>query len=274
MGYLARIVLGAPEVDSPPTRSFDSPIVAPDVEMIDLPLLNYDGTKSGPQRNNKKSDEQGNSERRDSERKNGEQRNGDRKNLDVSGIVPAISLPEVKTLATLDPDSNTSSATYVNFVDYANDTTSHGNSAIFEPHGEQVCASGCALSRHPTGKLSSTRYLELIDAFSSGSDTQSKSALEELLFYGPQTKTMFADYGPGNLSKSKTNLLTDQLQFSHAYVSIRVVDQQGIVRTWLDPTRVPFDRRHVFEMQTKNLQPLVTSGTLKRVGLDHVWMRL
>jgi len=37
---------------------------------------------------------------------------------------------------------------------------------------------------------------------------------------------------------------------------------------------VPFDRRHVFEMKTNSLQPLVTSGTVKRVGLNHAWIRL
>jgi hypothetical protein len=46
------------------------------------------------------------------------------------------------------------------------------------------------------------------------------------------------------------------------------------VRSWLDPTEVPFDRRHVFEMEASGVQPLVTSGTVKRVGLYHLWTRL
>jgi hypothetical protein len=37
---------------------------------------------------------------------------------------------------------------------------------------------------------------------------------------------------------------------------------------------VPLDRRHVFKMDTKDLPPLITSGTVKRVGLHHLWTRL
>ena len=37
---------------------------------------------------------------------------------------------------------------------------------------------------------------------------------------------------------------------------------------------VPLDRRHEFDMQVNNVQPLITSGTVKRVGLYHLWNRL
>ncbi len=262
LGYLARLVLGAPETDVPPTRLFNSPVTEP--ETIDLPLINYDGKKGVPQQKNKQDyDEQKDSDPGD----------------DSSGIVPAISLPQLPGLTTFSPSFDSRNATYVNFVDYANDTNSLSDSAlshsaIFEPHGDQVCASGCALSRHPTGKLSESNFRNLIKQFSDSDDARSSIALEELLFYGPQSRKMLATHGTGELPSGQAEYLVDQLRFTHSTVSIRVTDQQGVIRTWLDPTRVPFDHRHIFEMETKNLQPLVTSGTLKRVGLNHVWLRL
>ena len=44
--------------------------------------------------------------------------------------------------------------------------------------------------------------------------------------------------------------------------------------TEMMPERVPLDRRHVFELTPADLQPLVASGTVKRVGLHHIWTRL
>ena len=57
-------------------------------------------------------------------------------------------------------------------------------------------------------------------------------------------------------------------------MEVRVVDEHREIRCWLLPTSVPFDRRHVFELETANVQPLVVSGTVKRVGLNHLWTRL
>jgi len=57
-------------------------------------------------------------------------------------------------------------------------------------------------------------------------------------------------------------------------ISLRILDEAGRVRSRINGVRVPLDRRHVFEMENEGLQPLVTSGTVKRVGLDHLWTRL
>jgi len=52
------------------------------------------------------------------------------------------------------------------------------------------------------------------------------------------------------------------------------LDEAGEVRSWLPATRVPLDRRHEFDMEVHDVQRLITSGTVKRVGLDHLWTRL
>ena len=146
--------------------------------------------------------------------------------------------------------------------------------ALFEAHGHQWCASGCAASRHPTPYLRRAEYRELIQQYRDGPMTADNEALEALLFFGSQTRRWLDEEGVGDLDRSRESFLRHQLLTQRAIVEMRLVDQQGRVRSWLPATGVPLDRRHVFDMQTSDLQPLVTSGTVKRVGLGHVWVRM
>lgn len=160
------------------------------------------------------------------------------------------------------------------FTSFVERDFEHDSQAAFEPHGNQVCASGCALSRHPTGKLTSKRFSEMMGRFAHEQVGAASPSLEELLFYGLQTRELIVANGFGSINTKQAEFLWAELKRTHAKISLRVIDSNGEIRTWLPPTRVPLDRRHVFEMETKNLQPLVTSGTVKRVGLDHLWIRL
>jgi hypothetical protein len=155
------------------------------------------------------------------------------------------------------------------------DTTSDPR-AHFHPHGDQICASGCAASRHPTETLTIERFKKLAVEFDNSNvngDQDCLMALETLLYFGPQTRRML-DRFPRVISGKNRLALTEQLKTTHARISIRVVDEFGTIRSWIPPTRVPFDRRHVFEMESINLQPHVASGTVKRVGIDRLWTRL
>lgn len=227
LGYLARIVLGGPSAEPEPLNSFTDPIVEPEEDTIDLPIIG----KEPPN--------------------------------DNSGLVPPIVVP-----------GKTTTASSSRRIGIEHKAFTHDDSAVFEPHGEQICASGCAVSRHPTGKLTQRRFKKLLQKFSQAPLDESNSALEELLYYGPQTGQMIERFGSDGLGMEQARFLRKQLEYTHARISIRVVDQHGVVRTWLDHSLVPFDRRHVFEMETRDLQPLVTSGTVKRVGLNHLWTRL
>jgi hypothetical protein len=179
----------------------------------------------------------------------------------VAGLLPPLTRPQTTPVSLLNPSI---------FVD----AFSHDPQAAFHPHGEQVCASGCAASRHPTEELTESRFRRLIAQYAHQPISENSMALETLLYFGRQTREMLAAADQLHLDPERAAVLARELSVTHARISIRVVDREGEVRTWLSPTRVPFDRRHVFEMETSDVQPLVTSGTVKRVGLYHLWTRL
>ena len=146
--------------------------------------------------------------------------------------------------------------------------------ARFEPHGDQVCASGCAASRHPTPQLDTPDFHKLMAAYRFEPMDASSTALESLLFYGRQTQQLLDQHGDRPLDASRAKFLRRELRRTHAMIAFRIVDQRGRIRTQMPPTRVPLDRRHVFDMENTDLPPLVTSGTVKRVGLHHLWTRI
>ncbi len=154
-------------------------------------------------------------------------------------------------------------------ADFSKDNVAH-----FHPHGEEVCASGCAASRHPTKQLTREHFHELLAQYATEPMDETSFALESLLYFGRQTQELLKEDGDAPLDPLRSGLLQDELKKTHAKIEIRVVDEFGEIRTWLPPTRVPLDRRHEFDMQVSNVQPLITSGTVKRVGLYHLWNRL
>lgn len=156
--------------------------------------------------------------------------------------------------------------------------TSSDPRAHFHPHGDQVCASGCAVSNHPTDTLSPEHFKRLmaqfaVDATNDLQASKKRAALDTLLYFGVQTSSMLERF-PNFIGGQNLTELQRHLKTTHARISIRVVDEYGATRSWIPPTRVPFDRRHVFEMETAELQPHVASGTVKRVGIDRLWTRL
>ncbi len=248
LGYLARAVFGPPVSETENPNQFLKPL--PEIENtgLDDPELDLDG-----QHGDEADREQG------------------------QGLVPPIQVPGTARFSSADLFNsmydNVPAGTLTEAAHSARDFE-HDDRAVFEPHGNQVCASGCALSRHPTGKLSTMRFRQLLQEYALEPITASSPALDELLFYGPQTRELIEADGIGAINSERAGFLWEELKRTHVRISLRVIDIHGEIRSWLPPTRVPLDRRHVFEMETENLQPLVTSGTVKRVGLDHLWVRL
>jgi hypothetical protein len=146
--------------------------------------------------------------------------------------------------------------------------------AAFHPHGQRFCASGCTVSNHPTRELTKSLFRQLLAEYAQQPMDETSLALESLLYYGRQARQLIESEGVGPLDSERAAALRRELSRTHARISIRAVDERDAVRASLPPTRVPLDRRHVFRMDTNDLQPLVTSGTVKRVGLHHLWNRL
>jgi len=117
-------------------------------------------------------------------------------------------------------------------------------------------------------------FRQLLAQFAREPIDETSRAFETLLYYGPQAKKLLDSEGTAPLDPVRASVLRGELSRTHARIAIRVLDEHGAVRTSLPPTRVPLDRRHVFVMETNNVQPLETSGTVKRVGLHHLWNRL
>jgi hypothetical protein len=154
------------------------------------------------------------------------------------------------------------------------DTFNPDPRASFHPHGEKVCASGCAASNHPTETLTRERFEQLLRRYAVEPMDETSLAFETLLYFGRQTRDMLGKQSAAVLDPLREEVLRLELDRTHVKISIRLVDEEGEVRANLPPTKVPFDRRHEFTLDTHRVQPLITSGTIKRVGLYHLWTRL
>lgn len=144
-----------------------------------------------------------------------------------------------------------------------------------EPHGVQLCASGCALSRHPTPELPKQKFLDLVQAYSTEPMSEDSPALEELLFFGAQAKYYLRNSEEIALDAQRLAFLKKELSRDKVVAEFRILDDSGVVRVGLPPTEVGLDRRYVFEpLNTQDFQPPEASGTVKRVGLNHVWQRI
>jgi hypothetical protein len=100
-------------------------------------------------------------------------------------------------------------------------------------------------------------------------------AFDELLYFGAQTRFQLRNESLRKLLDTEhLMLLNRELSRERAMVSIRLLDQHGKVRAECPATEVPQHVRQVFECDVYDLQPLVCSGTVKRVGKNHIWQRL
>ena len=144
-----------------------------------------------------------------------------------------------------------------------------------EPHGTQICASGCALSRHPTPRLEPDRFSELIRSYAQQPMTEESPALEELLFFGAQTEFYLGGLQLSALDAQRLAFLSKELSRKQVVLEFRILDESGIARAFIPPTVVNLDKRYVFDpLNTQDFQPPEASGTVKRVGLNHLWQRI
>jgi hypothetical protein len=191
----------------------------------------------------------------------------------VDALVPPIDLGGANPISVIGPADRGASSSHTGLVSLLGDFNSDPR-ASFHPHGEKVCASGCAANSHPTEKLTRENFEQLLRRYAVGPMDETNLAFETLLYFGRQTQEMMAGQSDSVLDPLREAVLRQELKRTHAKISIRLVDDKGEVRSRLPPTKVPLDRRHEFKMDVNRVQPLITSGTIKRVGLYHIWTRL
>ena len=98
-------------------------------------------------------------------------------------------------------------------------------------------------------------------------------ALDTLLFHR-QATVAYLDRKGSELEGPQVDFLLRELARTHARVAMRLVDEHGVVRGELKPTRVPLGvKKHLAFEARQRLQPFETNGTAIRVGLGHIWSR-
>ncbi len=153
--------------------------------------------------------------------------------------------------------------------DVANDRGWTDSTPIVNP---VECKAGCGDARHPTKILSVKEFHRLVAEYESEPRTGGK-ALDALCYYGGQTLG-FMDSEEFTLDVSKRALLKHELQKDQALLSVRLIDADGNVCLSMLEHRVPLgERNHLHVDSTTIATPPIISGTVKRVGLHHIWAR-
>lgn len=193
---------------------------------------------------------------------------------ETRAAVPGLELPPEPDRAPIDQESLGGLVAPVRITELDR-ATSRRLRAFSEPHGHHACATGCAVSHHPSPRLSVEECETLLRDYQASAVDRSGPALDSLLYFGAQTCRHLI-YEPSRrlLDQEHLRFLTRELSREQAIVSIRVVDEHQQVHAELPATEVPQHIRQVFTLDAKDLPSLVCSGTVKRVGLHHVWQRL
>jgi hypothetical protein len=136
------------------------------------------------------------------------------------------------------------------------------------------CVGSCSAVPDGHPSLTSERFSKLVGAFAGEPRTADSPALEDLLFHHVAARRLLGERGAKPLDFARESLLRRELARTHALLEVRVRDREGKLRLTLKPTRVELGvKQHLFP-PVVDLQPVEVSGTVKRVGLDHLWVRL
>lgn len=145
-----------------------------------------------------------------------------------------------------------------------------------DPEGTtEICATGCALAATGAKELSEGEFLSLLSDLSSEGWSTDNSALETLLFHGPRSRALLDSLGRGPLDQETAERLEAELALTHALLVVRLVEDDGTVRVQVQPRRLLLgERTHMLADLALGVQTPEITGTIVRVGLKHLWVRL
>ena len=134
------------------------------------------------------------------------------------------------------------------------------------------CVSGCGAIPDTTPAITKDEFMKHLQAFARTPITEPGLDLETLLFYGKETRKWLPETSV--LDDEHLQFLQHELQKTHAEIQLRVTDDKGIVRIELKPRVVEIGQKyHEHIHLTRDMQQLEISGTIKRVGVHHLWSR-
>lgn len=139
-----------------------------------------------------------------------------------------------------------------------------------------TCASGCGgIDKHPKPHLEDAGYDDLLARYAAEPMDETSPALEALLYHHVHVRDYLAAGRTGDLDPARLAFLSRELERTHVWIEIRLVDEDGIVRQRLAPTLVPLEeKQHLLASESVSLQPASYNGTVKRIGLHHLWTRM
>jgi len=137
------------------------------------------------------------------------------------------------------------------------------------------CGPGCASANDAPGQLTASEIDELLARYSLEPMAQGSEALETLLFAHHQVEPLIRARETLPLDPKREAFLRAELAKSSAWLDMRIVDALGVERVRLGAMRVELGvKQHVAPSRLVRLQALEVSGTVRRVGVDHLWTRL
>ena len=153
-------------------------------------------------------------------------------------------------------------------------TNARGTEPGAAPAEGEACTTGCSLAKHAIPDFTEEMFAEALASYATSAATETSEALDTLLFYNKRTTELLDTLGHGPLSEDHVSFLRSELARDQAVVSIRMVDENGVVRVSYGPEKVSLGKKqHLAPSETGNLFAMEFNGTVMRTGLNYLWSR-
>lgn len=138
---------------------------------------------------------------------------------------------------------------------------------------KEECTTSCSLAKHKIPDFTPYDFEKTLAAYGTRPATEVSEELEKLLFYGLDTKRFLDEVGSADLPAAHLAFLRKELGRDHAVISLRMVDDDEVVRVSYGPTRVPLGAKQHLAPVGEDLQAMEFNGTVMRTGVNYLWSR-